>query len=78
MEEPENADAGSTTLLDQFEASGMGEQPACTPRTTRTGTSTSRAALPKRLTDDQHRRILGQNASDLYGVELFPDSGYSR
>jgi hypothetical protein len=30
------------------------------------------------LSDDQLRRILGEDASSVYGVELFPDSGHTR
>jgi predicted TIM-barrel fold metal-dependent hydrolase len=36
------------------------------------------AALPSRLSDEQLRRILGENASQVYHVDLFPGSGYTR
>jgi predicted TIM-barrel fold metal-dependent hydrolase len=31
--------------------------------------------LPHTLSDEQRRRILGENARDLYKIELRPDSG---
>jgi predicted TIM-barrel fold metal-dependent hydrolase len=76
MEEPEN-DAWFDGVLDQFEASGMSKNLLYSSDYPHWDFDEP-AALPNRLSDDQLRRILGETASSVYGVELFPDSGHSR
>jgi predicted TIM-barrel fold metal-dependent hydrolase len=76
MEEPEQ-DIWFDDLLEQFETSGMSKNLLFSSDYPHWDFDEP-AALPKRLSDAQHQRILGQNASELYGVDLFPDSGYSR
>jgi predicted TIM-barrel fold metal-dependent hydrolase len=76
MEEPER-DEWFDGVLDQFEESGMSKNLLFSSDYPHWDFDEP-AALPKRLSDDQHRRILGENSSELYHVELLPDSGYSR
>jgi predicted TIM-barrel fold metal-dependent hydrolase len=76
MEEPEN-DAWFDEILAQFEESGMSRNLMYSSDYPHWDFDEP-GALPKTLTDEQHRRILGQNASDLYGIDLRPGTGYTR
>ncbi|WP_433046022.1 amidohydrolase family protein [Dactylosporangium sp. CS-033363] len=76
MEEPEN-DKWFDDILAQFEASGMSRNLLYSSDYPHWDFDEP-AALPKTLGPEQLRRILGQNASDLYHVDLLPGTGYAR
>jgi uncharacterized protein len=76
MEEPEN-DLWFDDVLEQFETSGMSKNLMYSSDYPHWDFDEP-AALPSRLSDEQLRRILGENASQVYHVDLFPGSGYTR
>jgi hypothetical protein len=76
MEEPEN-DLWFDEILDQFEKSGMSKNLMYSSDYPHWDFDEP-AALPSRLSDEQFARILGENASKVYNIDLFPNSGYTR
>ncbi|MCW2542270.1 MAG: amidohydrolase [Frankiales bacterium] len=76
MEEPEN-DKWFDGVLEAFEASGMSKNLMYSSDYPHWDFDEP-AALPKTLSDDQLRRILGENARDLYKIDIIPDTGMTR
>jgi predicted TIM-barrel fold metal-dependent hydrolase len=76
MEEPENA-KWFDDVLEMFEVSGMRDKLMYSSDYPHWDFDEP-AALPRSLSDDQFGRILGGNASALYGIALKPDSGWTR
>lgn len=73
MEEPEQPQ-WFDEVLEAFEASGFGDKLMYSSDYPHWDFDEP-YALPTNLTDDQRRRILGENASALYGIPLKPNSG---
>jgi uncharacterized protein len=73
MEEPEKPEYFEEVYA-AFEASGMGDQLMYSSDYPHWDFDEP-AALPASLTDEQRRKILGGNASALYGIPLKPNSG---
>jgi predicted TIM-barrel fold metal-dependent hydrolase len=76
MEEPENA-AWFDDVLEMFEASGMRDKLMFSSDYPHWDFDEP-DALSKSVSDDQARRILGENASQLYGIPLLPGKGWER
>jgi uncharacterized protein len=73
MEEPERPE-WFDGVLETFEASGMGDKLMYSSDYPHWDFDEP-TALPNSLTTDQKRRILGENASELYGIDIIPGSG---
>jgi predicted TIM-barrel fold metal-dependent hydrolase len=73
MEEPEQP-RWFDEVLEAFEASGMGDKLLFSSDYPHWDFDEP-TALPGTLDDAQRRRILGENASALYGIPLAPGSG---
>lgn len=73
MEEPEQP-GWFDEVLEAFETSGMSDKLMYSSDYPHWDFDEP-SALPTSLTDEQRRRILGGNASSLYGIPLKPDSG---
>jgi len=73
MEEPERAE-WFDEILEAFEASGMADKLMYSSDYPHWDFDEP-SALPAGLSDAQRRRILGENASALYGLQLKPESG---
>jgi predicted TIM-barrel fold metal-dependent hydrolase len=76
MEEPENA-AWFDDVLEMFGASGMRDKLMFSSDYPHWDFDEP-DALSKSVSDDQARRILGENASQLYGIPLLPGKGWER
>jgi uncharacterized protein len=77
IEEPEN-DLWLDDVMEVFEASGLGRQLMYSSDYPHWDFDEPSALPVARMSDDQLRRVLGQNASDLYGIDLLPGTGFAR
>jgi predicted TIM-barrel fold metal-dependent hydrolase len=76
MEEPENA-KWFDDVLEVFESSGMSKNLMYSSDYPHWDFDEPEA-LPKTLSDDQMRRILGENAQKVYGIDMIPGTGFTR
>jgi predicted TIM-barrel fold metal-dependent hydrolase len=76
MEEPENA-KWFDEVLEAFESSGMQNNLLYSSDYPHWDFDEPEA-LPKTLDNAQLRRILGENAQKLYGIDLIPGTGFTR